>query len=84
MPVDSQPETLVLSITPTAEVVNIDGVECRAWRATTLDGHRCMVFVHRIGTPGDSPINNRLAACLDEMSQPGTSDAMKCMRRSGM
>ena len=31
-------------------VLELDGVECRVWNATTENGDQCFLFVHRVAT----------------------------------
>jgi hypothetical protein len=31
-------------------VLELDGVECRVWNATTESGEQCFLFVHRVAT----------------------------------
>ena len=37
-----------IQIEATADIVTIEGVECRRWKGTTESGVECEVFVHRI------------------------------------
>jgi hypothetical protein len=31
-------------------LIELDGVECRVWNATTEGGDQCFLFVHRVAT----------------------------------
>ncbi len=44
---------LAITITPTAEVVTLNGVLARRWEGTTADGVRCHVFVALVAVHQD-------------------------------
>ena len=42
-----------LAITATEHTTRLDGVECRLWEGSTVDGTPCRVFIHRIAVHND-------------------------------
>jgi hypothetical protein len=42
-----------IQIESTADIVTIDGVQCRRWKGTTSCGTECEVLVHRIAVLED-------------------------------
>ena len=42
-----------LQIEATEHIVEIEGVQCRLWEGTTVNGVPCKVFIHRIAVAND-------------------------------
>lgn len=59
-----------LMIEATADIVTIDGVECRRWKGTTERGVECEVFVHRLAVHKDHD-SSQFELELAEQMPPG-------------
>lgn len=62
-----------LTLESTAEIVEVDGVECRRWVGRTETGVECFAFIHRLAVaPGADA--RQFRAELQLMSRPKKSD----------
>lgn len=61
-----------ITITPTPEIVAVDGVPCRRWEGLTEAGRPVEVFVHGIGTH-DPEAQRELDAALSSVPVPAIS-----------
>ena len=67
-----------LTIESTSEIKDIEGIQCRVWKATTPKGIECYVAIHRVIVPSDED-----AAEFDaELEQMGMIQAEACLPSS--
>ena len=63
-------DNLKIQAESTSIVVDLGGVECRVWNATTESGDQCFLFVHRVASRAELAELIRKPDVYPEMKTP--------------
>jgi len=63
---------MVITISPTSKMVEVNGVPARIWEGETTDGIKCHVFVTRVAVAETYPehVHKQFREALQETKQP--------------